>query len=164
MKLLLSIPVTTTDLAVYIISGITPLESTIQKRALTLFGNISHLTSSSIEKRKAHRKLKVKGQKRIVDFVATRELYFKYDLPQPLDMLNDPPGKEKWKKIVSKQVNDYWTGRLAHQSTIYANLKPLHTEDYYYGQRHPVIQTIGNAKEIPRIGTKLKLVTGTYIL
>ena len=55
MKLLLSIPVTTADPAVYIISGTVPVEATIHKRALILFGNISRLTSSSIEKRIAHR-------------------------------------------------------------------------------------------------------------
>ena len=81
-----------------------------------------------------------------------------------LDILNDPPGKEKWKRIVNKQVNGYWTARLSHQSTLYSSLKYLHTADYCYGQRNPVIQTIGNAREIPRISTKLKLVTGTYIL
>ena len=164
MKLLLSIPVTTADPAVYIISGTVPVEATIHKRALTLFGNISRLTSSSIEKRIAHRQLNIKGQKSNSWFVALRELCFKYDLPQPLDILNDPPGKEKWKRIVNKQVNGYWTARLSHQSTLYSSFKYLHTEDYSYGQRHPVIQTIGNAREIPRISTKLKLVTGTYIL
>ena len=164
MKLLLSIPVTTADPAVYIISGTIPVEATIHKRALTLFGNISRLTSSSIEKRIARRQLNIKGQKSNSWFVALRELCFKYDLPQPLDILNDPPGKEKWKRIVNKQVNGYWTARLSHQSTLYSSLKYLHTEDYSYGQRHPVIQTIGNAREIPRISTKLKLVTGTYIL
>ena len=66
--------------------------------------------------------------------------------------------------MVNKQVNGYWTARLSHQSTLYSSLKYLHTEDYSYGQRHPVIQTIGNAREIPRISRKLKLVTGTYIL
>ena len=134
MKLLLSIPVTTTYPAVYIISGTIPVEATIHRGALTLFGNISRLTSSSIEKRIAHRKLNVKGQKSNSWFVALRELCFKYDLPQPLDILNDPQGKEKLKRIVYKQVDDNWSSRLAHQSTLYSSLKTLHTEDYCYGQ------------------------------
>ena len=37
-------------------------------------------------------------------------------------------------------------------------------DDYRYGKRHSVLRTIGNAREIPRITTKLKLVTGTYTL
>ena len=110
MKLLLSIPVTTATPALYIISGTIPVEATIHKRALTLLGNISRLTPSSIEKRIAHRQLNVKGQKS------------------------------------NKQVNGYWTARLSHQSTLYSSLKYLHTEDYCYGQRHPVIQRIGNAR------------------
>ena len=118
MKLLLSIPVTTADPGVYIISGIVPVEATIHKRALTLFGNISRLTSSSIEKRIAHRQMNIKGQKSNSWFVALRELSFMCNLPQPLDILKDPPGKEKWKGIVNKQVNGYWTARLSHQSTL----------------------------------------------
>ena len=47
MKLLLSIPVTTADPAVYIISGTVPVEAAMYKRALALFGNIRRLTSLS---------------------------------------------------------------------------------------------------------------------
>ena len=78
MKLLLS-PVTTADPAVYIISGAIPVEAKIDNRALTLFGNISRLTSSSIEKRIAHRQLNVKGQMSNSQFVALWEHCFKYD-------------------------------------------------------------------------------------
>ena len=61
LKLLLSIPFTTADPAVYIISGTIPVEATIHKRALILFANISCLTSLSIEKRIVHRQLNIKG-------------------------------------------------------------------------------------------------------
>ena len=48
LKLLLSIPVTTADPAVYILSGTVPIEATIHKRALIVFGNITRLAPESI--------------------------------------------------------------------------------------------------------------------
>ena len=118
MKLLLSIPFTTADPAVYILSGAIPVEAKIDNRALTLFGNISRLTSSSIEKRIAHRQLNVKGQMSNSGSWHSGNIVSSMILPQPLDILNDPPGKEKRKRIVNKQVKDYRTNRLSHQPTL----------------------------------------------
>ena len=79
-------------------------------------------------------------------------------------MLQDPPSKESWKRSVNKQVNSYWSNRIRDNALLYTSLRYLHVDDYRYGKRHSVLRTIGNAREIPRITTKLKLVTGTYIL
>ena len=35
---------------------------------------------------------------------------------------------------------------------------------YWPGKKHPLIQNIGCVSDVPRVHTKLKLVTGTYIL
>ena len=164
LKLLLSIPVTTADPAVYILSGTVPIEATIHKRALILFGNITRLAPESIEKQVAYRQLSIKGHKSNSWFVAIREICFKYELIHPLELLQDPPGKETWKRTVNKQVNGYWSDRIRSNALLYSSLHYLQVADYQYGKRHPVLQTIGNAREIPRIAIKLKLVTGMYIL
>ena len=164
LKLLLSVPVTAADPAVYILSGTVPIEATIHKRALILFGNISRLIMEAVEKRIAYRQLNIKGHRSNSWFIAIRELCVKYDLTNPLELLQDPPSKESWKRTVNKQVNSYWTTRIGRSVEMYTSLRHLHAGEFRYGRRHPVIRTIGNAREIPRITTKLKLVTGTYIL
>ena len=140
------------------------IEATIHKRALILFGNITRLAPESIEKQVAYRQLSIKGHKSNSWFVAIREICFKYELIHPLELLQDPPGKETWKRTVNKQVNGYWSDRIRSNALLYSSLHYLQVADYQYGKRHPVLQAIGNAREIPRIAIKLKLVTGMYIL
>ena len=58
LKLIMSLPVTTADPAVYVLSGTLPVEATIHKRALTFFGSICRLPEASIEHQLARRQLK----------------------------------------------------------------------------------------------------------
>ena len=44
-----SLPVTTADPAVYIISGTLPIEAIVHKRGLTFYGNICRLPKTSVE-------------------------------------------------------------------------------------------------------------------
>ena len=47
---------------------------------------------------------------------------------------------------------------------LYSSLRFLNVSGFACGKRHPLLRTLGNIREVPRISTKLKLVTGTYIL
>ena len=59
LKHLLSLPVTTADPAIYVLSGTIPIEAMIHQRVLTFYGNISRLPDTSVEKRLAERQLTV---------------------------------------------------------------------------------------------------------
>ena len=61
IKHLLSLPVTTADPAICLLSGTLPIEAMVHKCILTFFGNISRLPDSSVEKRLAERQLAVKS-------------------------------------------------------------------------------------------------------
>ena len=60
LKQVLSLPDTTADPAVYILTGALPLEGVTHKRALTLFDNMCRLVEGTIEKQLARRQLTVK--------------------------------------------------------------------------------------------------------
>ena len=60
LKHIMSLPVTTADPAVYILSGSLPVEAMIHQRVLNFFGNICRLSQSSVEKQLAVRQLAVK--------------------------------------------------------------------------------------------------------
>ena len=96
--------------------------------------------------------------------MAIREVCFKYELMHPLELLQNPPGKELWKLTVNKRVNRYWSNRILSNALLNASLHYLNAADYQNGKRHSVLQTIDNAREIPQITVKLKLLTCTYIL
>ena len=60
LKQILSLPDTTADPAVYLLSGLLPAEALIHKRMFTLFGNITRLADTSIENQLTKRQVEVK--------------------------------------------------------------------------------------------------------
>ncbi len=163
LKQILSLPQTVANPAVYILSGTIPIEAYIHKRSLTLFGNICRL-ENSVENSIVKRQLSVKSIYSCSWSSQIRQILLKYELPEPLDLLDNPVEKAKWKSQVNKAVNNYWTDKIKHSSTLYPSLKYLNVDRYRHGATHQLVTTIKNAAEIPRINTKMKIATGTYIL
>ena len=73
LKQILSLPDTTADPAVYLLSGLLPAEAVIHKRVFTLFGNITRLADTSIENQLAKRQLEIKTFKSHSWFVAVKK-------------------------------------------------------------------------------------------
>lgn len=164
LKMILSLPDTVADPAVYILSGSTPIECIVHKRALTLYGNICRLGEETVEKQLARRVLSVKGYNGSSWFVDIRKLLIKYDLPPAAEMLNDPPTRYRWKRLVRQEVDQYWTDRIKSQAVLYSSLKYLYVHDFWPGKKHPSIQAVTGMRDVPRVCVKAKLITGTYIL
>jgi hypothetical protein len=61
IKQLLSISSNTPDPAIYILTGLLPIEAQIHIRALTLFGNVYRQDEACIEKQLAKRQLRVQS-------------------------------------------------------------------------------------------------------
>ena len=167
IKHILSIPTTTADPAPFILSGLLPAEGFIHLRALTLFGNIARLDANSIEKRLALRQLTMKNINSGSWFSDVRKICIKYDLPDPMDILGDPPSRYSWKRQINIKVNLYWKTRIGSQADSYSSLKHLSINLFSPGNVHPLLK-VGEdqdpARQANRLPVKLKLVTGTYIL
>ncbi|MEW8547264.1 MAG: hypothetical protein AB2693_27460, partial [Candidatus Thiodiazotropha sp.] len=164
IKQILSLPQTVADPAVYILSGAIPVEAVIHKRALTFYGSICRLDESTIEKTLARRQLCVKSYAGNSWFVEIRRLCVKYGLADPYSFLDCPPSKYQWKRMVREAVNTYWASTLKERAALYQALDFLHVDNFWPGKKHPIIMNVGNVTDIPRIHTKLKMVTGTYVL
>ena len=81
LKHIMSLPVTTADPAVYILSGNLPIEAMIHQRVLNFFGNISRLPDSTVERQLSVRQLTVKTSDSNSWFIAVRKLCIMYGLP-----------------------------------------------------------------------------------
>ena len=90
LKHILSLPITTADPAVYILSGTLPIEAMIHQRVLTFFGNISRLPESSVENQLAVRQLAVKTLDSNSWFVAVRKLCIMYSLSDSVNLIDTP--------------------------------------------------------------------------
>ena len=138
-------------------------EAVLHKRVLTLFRNICCLSQTSTEHQLADRQLSAKSYGSRSWFIAVKEIFIKYNLQDPKRFLEDPPSKHKWKCIVNTQVNAYWEERIKAIAVLYSSLTFLNVNSFKSGTRHPLIISLGNVREVPRIPTILKLVTSTYI-
>ena len=63
-----------------------------------------------------------------------------------------------------KAVYTYWVDNLKWRASFDSSLEFLCVSGYWPSKKHPLIQNIGCVSDVPRVHTKLKLVTGTYIL
>ena len=97
-------------------------------------------------------------------FIATKKLHIKYELPDPIELLDDPPSKCVWKRKVDKHVNEHWTAIIKSCACLYSSLKCLVVEYYSCGRIHHLPKSAKNVKEINQIHTKIKIATGTYEL
>ena len=163
LKQILTLPITVADPAVFILSGAMPIETIIHKRILILYGSICRLDESSIEKQLARRQLTVKGVDSYSWYTEVRKILVKYDLPSCWDLLDNPMKKERWRRLVNKKVNGYWSLRMRQNAELYPSLKYLSTDEYWPGRKHPLIQQVNGPRDIPRVSTRLKLVTGSYV-
>ena len=112
IKHLLSLPVTTADRAMYILSGTLPVEAMAHQRVLTFFENISRLPESSVEKQLAKQQLAVRSLDSNSWFICVKKLCIMYGLPDCREILEKTQSKNSRKATVGKAINCYWSERL----------------------------------------------------
>ena len=164
LKQILSLPITTADPAIYLLSGMLPVEATLHKRILSLFGNITRLPDDSIELRLAKRQLELKTFKSHSWFIEVKKILLKYDLPHPETLIENPPKKLSWKHQYNNAVNNFWMDQILPQVKMFSSLKYL-SRIYTVGKCHPAVKPYNlSVRDVNRIAVKSKILTGTYIL
>jgi hypothetical protein len=69
---------------------------------LALFNNIPRQPDDALETLLAKRQLNIKENNSTSWFVTIKKKLYKYDLPNPLSLLDSPVKKNEWKNIVKK--------------------------------------------------------------
>ena len=78
------------DPAVYILTGILPIEAQIHIKALTFFNNVCHQGEKNTEKKLARRQLTVKEESSNSWFICVNKILRKYDLKEAYNYLDNP--------------------------------------------------------------------------
>ena len=165
LKRILSVPQNTPDTAVYILSGLIPVQEQVQWKALTLFNNICRQDDSSIERRLAIRQLTVKDLDSTSWFISLKKALYKFELPSPLKLLENPPEKLQWKKTVKTAVHEYCKKQVQQDIPLYTSLRYFKETDYTPGSCHSTLNMKGDPiRETQRLSVKLRLLTNTYVL
>ena len=99
-------------------------------------------------------------------FIAIKKMLYKYELLDPITLMNNPPRKLEWKKSVDIAFNKYWSNLLIAKCKSYPSLEFLCTDKVQQWKPHSILQIGKNSdpsRETPKIAIKLKFLTGTYI-
>ncbi|VDI14872.1 Hypothetical predicted protein [Mytilus galloprovincialis] len=159
IKQILSLKLNVADPAVYMLSGLLPLEAEIHIKIITLFGNITRSERSSLEWRIAERQLQIKTYSSNSWFIDLKKICGKYDIIEIEQYLDKPLTKIEWKRFITKKIHKYWESDIKTKMKGYSTLKYLNCE-YDIGRIHPLLKTTSaNITEIKKLSICTKFVT-----
>ena len=72
-----------------------------------------------MEKRIASRQLVLKNENSNNWFITLRNIVFKYELSSPVELLDNLPNKNVWKRTTQTTINQYWKDKLIKDAESY---------------------------------------------
>jgi hypothetical protein len=167
LKQILTLPTRTADAAVYVLSGILPVEAQIHIRTLVLFNNICNQADNSIEKNLTRRQLIAKSNESSSWFIEIKYIPVlrKYNLWEESWYLDNSPKKSVWTSTVKRNNYEHWSKSITQSIPYYKSLQYLSCENLEKGTLHPILKINCKSKgDLRRLPIKLKLLTEAYIL
>ena len=163
LKSLMKLPDKSPDPVIYFLAGTTPIIAHIHRRQLSLFGmiarlptNILHATASKI--------LSSDPDSSKSWFVSNiRHLCTKYSLPSPLQLLQNPPSKNSYKKMIKSKIIDYWETHLRAEAAPKPSLIYFKPSFMSLSSPHPMFTTCGsNPFETNKSTCQAALISGRF--
>ena len=96
-------------------------------------------------------------------FVKIRALCILYNLPHPLQTLNNPPPKETGKSLIKSRIISHWETNLRDSAKNLSSLSYFHPEFMSLLQPHPLYSTCGdNSFEVSKALVQARMLSGRY--
>ena len=134
LKQLLSVPPNTPDPAIYILSGILPIEAQIHIKVLNFYNNVCNQAETSIEKQLARRQLSIKAMDSNSWFIDVENILYKYDLANAYFYMEQPSKKEKWNKLIKERISKEWIKKITLTIPLYHGLRYLNFRTFGQGK------------------------------
>ena len=130
----------TPDCVVYFLGGCLPISAEIHVRQLSIFGMVLGLQSDPLN---IHARNTLTDAKKSSKswFCQIHDLCLQYNLPHPLEMLNNPPSKLQFKKMVKASVTNYWEIKLRGEASFLDSLQFFKPNFMSLGRPHPLWTT-----------------------
>ena len=147
---------------VFLLAGCLPGEAILHIKQLTLFAMICHLPSDPLN---VHgRKVLVTGSNTARSwFQQIRELCLQYQLQHPLLLLDDPPSKPTFKRLVKAKVVKYWEDFLRDKASRLPSLHYFIATSCSLKSPHPIwITAASNSFECHKSTILAKMMSGRY--
>ena len=159
---LMRLPKKTPRSVVYFLAGSIPGIALLHTRQLSLFGMITR-QSGSILHTHAFNLFSSQTICKLSWFHQIRNLCLLYALPHPLDLLNSPPSRLKFKNLVKKKIISHWEDQLRSESAILPSLEFFHPEYMSLTRPHLLYSTAGSSPaKISMASVQATLLSGRY--
>ena len=156
---ILKLPSGTPHAFIYFMSGSPPAKALLHQRQLVLFGMICHLTDDPLYRR-AILALNSKSSSKSW-FHQIRDICLMYGLPHPLEMLQTPLSKSRFRRLVRSRIVDYWEIYLRQQSSPLTSLLYFKPQFHSLLFPHPIYWTAGsNPYEVAKAVVQGKMLSG----
>ena len=144
------------------LSGTLPGTASLHLRQLSLFGMICRLPGSILWEI-AKSTLTCSKPSTKSWFLQIKDLCLQYFLPHPLLLLDNPPLKEPYKKMVKTKVIEYWELQLRCEASKLDSLKYLNTTFLSLQFPHPLWTTCAaNPFEVSKAVIQARMLSGRY--
>ena len=144
------LPTNTPDCVIYFLGGTLPAIAILHLRMLSLLGMISRSDKSSILQQIGRGALLASPSNKKSWFINLRNICFKYNLMDPLLVLQDPPSKLSWKKMCKSAVVSYWETELRRRADMLPSLKYFKPAFMSLAETHPIWKTPENDHEVKK--------------
>ena len=135
------LPDRTPSTAVYVLLGVEPLESVIDRNRLSLFMNIARL-QGSVEHEVLFRQISMAtiDSKSLVACI--KNILKKYNLPDIRTLFNNPPSKQNWKKMIQSALDSFWYNAWIMNQRTKTTLKHLKIQQNPHRKPHNIWKSV----------------------
>ena len=147
---------------VFFMAGCLPGEAVLHQRQLGLFSMVCHLHGDPLN---LHAKyiLTTAPPSAKSWFQQIRVLCSQYGLPNPLQLLSNPPPKETFKSQVKRKIIGYWEALLRVEASPLGSLKYFKPELYSLTKAHYIwTSAASNPFECSKSTVLAKMVSGRF--
>ena len=152
----------TPDSVVFFLGGCLPGEAVIHLRMLTLFGMVARLRDDPLNIHARNILITAKSSSKSW-FCKLRDVCLLYQLPHPLAILDNPPNREAFKKLIKARVVDHWEVKLRGEASLLSSLVYFQPEYMSLTKPHPIWSTAGsNPYEVSKAVQQARFLSGRY--
>ena len=112
---------------VHFVAGSLPATAILHMKQISLFGMVCRLPGDPLNQQ-AWQVLLTSPSSSKSWFMQLRNLLLQYQLPHPLKLLDSPPSKEAFKKLVKAKVLDYWETKFRAEASFLPSLVYFHPQ------------------------------------
>ena len=150
---------------IFFISGTLPGEALLHMKQLTLFGAICRLPGNILNIL-AKQMFNSMTDSDSSWFAQIRALCFKYTLPHPLQLLENPETKYAYKAALKLKITNYWQdslrNKVRNEHYEMSSLKYFHPEFMSLLRPHPILTTAGHSYDTNKMIVQLRMLSGRY--